>query len=484
MYCSRVVCSQHYGAYFSLHPYNILTLFQPFTASFPRADIHELLAPDLLHQIIKGTFKDHIVTWVNDYLNIVHEPQKAAAIIADIDRFKQWTGNDSKALMKVYLPAITGHVPDQMVRAMSAFLDFCYLVRHDVIDEKTILAIEDALQHYHTERTIFHDNGVTEGFLLPHQYAMKHYRHLTQLFGAPNGLCSSITESKHIKAVKKPYRRTSKVDMVANGMLDGALVPQYLLNIMEAPPIPEDDNGNDDSDQDSDSSGDDGDDDTIDGPRFAAKVTLGQRKARQWSNQIDEIGARVNQENLGELVRRFLFDQRNPNWPIPASEIDLDLCPTFRSSVSVFTSATASCYAPSDYCGIAGMHRQTIRAVESWRGGPARYDCVFAEKDPTRPVQVVLFFSFEHRGEKWFEAIGEEPCPLTGMWRVKPEVDEDKKRCVSVISVDSIMQSAHLIGIYGDKFIPQDLTASDSLLAFKGYYVNKFSDHHAYEIAF
>ena len=28
-------------------------------------------------------------------------------------------------------------------------------------------------------------------------------------FGAPNGLCSSITEPKHIKAVKKPYQRSS-----------------------------------------------------------------------------------------------------------------------------------------------------------------------------------------------------------------------------------------------------------------------------------
>ncbi|KAF8226934.1 hypothetical protein L208DRAFT_1007346, partial [Tricholoma matsutake] len=40
----------------------------PFTASFPQADIHELMAPDLLHQIIKGTFKDHLVKWVGEYL--------------------------------------------------------------------------------------------------------------------------------------------------------------------------------------------------------------------------------------------------------------------------------------------------------------------------------------------------------------------------------------------------------------------------------
>ena len=31
-----------------------------------------------------------------------------------------------------------------------------------------------------------------------------------QLFGSPNGLCSSITESKHIKAVKEPWRQSSR----------------------------------------------------------------------------------------------------------------------------------------------------------------------------------------------------------------------------------------------------------------------------------
>ncbi|KIJ05454.1 hypothetical protein PAXINDRAFT_93459, partial [Paxillus involutus ATCC 200175] len=30
-----------------------------------------------------------------------------------------------------------------------------------------------------------------------------------QQFGAPNGLCSSTTESKHILVVKDPYRRTN-----------------------------------------------------------------------------------------------------------------------------------------------------------------------------------------------------------------------------------------------------------------------------------
>jgi len=61
-------------------------VFQPFTDTFPRADIHELLAPDLLHQLIKGTFKDHIVTWVTDYVKAKHPEREANRILDDIDQ--------------------------------------------------------------------------------------------------------------------------------------------------------------------------------------------------------------------------------------------------------------------------------------------------------------------------------------------------------------------------------------------------------------
>ena len=43
------------------------------------------MAPDLLHQLIKR-FKDHLVTWIHEYLEQEHGKQHAAVIIADIDR--------------------------------------------------------------------------------------------------------------------------------------------------------------------------------------------------------------------------------------------------------------------------------------------------------------------------------------------------------------------------------------------------------------
>ena len=70
-----------------LHLLSYTDYSQPFTNEFPRADVHEIIAPDLLHQIIKGTFKDHLVSWVEELLMHIHRNNKTKVcnILDDID---------------------------------------------------------------------------------------------------------------------------------------------------------------------------------------------------------------------------------------------------------------------------------------------------------------------------------------------------------------------------------------------------------------
>ncbi len=115
--------------------------------------------------------------------------------------------------------------------------------------------MEDALQRFHTYQAIFVESGVRpNGFALPRQHALVHYPSLIREFGAPNGLCSSITESKHIKAVKEPWRRSSRfgalgqmlltnqkldklaasrVDFEKRGMLDGTCLQSVMSTLRQ-----------------------------------------------------------------------------------------------------------------------------------------------------------------------------------------------------------------------------------------------------------
>lgn len=70
--------------------------------------------------------------------------------------------------------------------------------------------MDEVLKEFHEHREIFIEYGIRADFNLPRQHSARHWTKLIREFGAPNGLCSSITESKHIKAVKQPWRRSSR----------------------------------------------------------------------------------------------------------------------------------------------------------------------------------------------------------------------------------------------------------------------------------
>jgi hypothetical protein len=111
------------------------------------------------------------------------------------------------------------------VRTFRAFLEFCYIARRDAITEDDLSQLQDALVRFHEYRKIFITTGVRSHFLLPRQHSMVHYHSLIRQFGAPNGVCSSITESKHIRAVKEPWRRSNRNEalgqmLVTNQRLD------------------------------------------------------------------------------------------------------------------------------------------------------------------------------------------------------------------------------------------------------------------------
>ncbi|KAG1880232.1 hypothetical protein C8R48DRAFT_744596 [Suillus tomentosus] len=460
--------------------YGIVGDIVPFTNDFPRADINRLIAPDLLHQLIKGAFKDHLVDWVEKYLLLTHGKREAQRIMDDIDRriaagFKQWTGDDSKALMKVYLPAIEGHLPQDIARAFRALLEFCYLVRRNIITEKTLTEIQDALARFHHYCEAFRDAGVVPTFSLPRQHSLKHYIQLIRLFGAPNGLCSSITESKHIKAVKEPWRRSSRfnalgqmlrtnqrldklaalrVDFTRRNMLSGTCLSAVVMALHIAPPngsnanVLDVDEGHNDSEVDDEST------------------------VLQADVQLALTPPELNITHLPNLLRQFLFEQKHPNDTRDVSEVSEFHFPHYDGGISVFNSASSRFYSPSDLSGIGGMRTEYICACPQWRNGHARNDCVFVSTKPELEgmqgfdIARVLFI-------QWFNTVGDSPDEDTGMWIVRPAYRANHSPHMSIIHIDSIYRAAHLIPVYGTQFVSHDLKYYQSYDSFRAYYVNK-----------
>ncbi|KAG1765633.1 hypothetical protein EDD22DRAFT_978677 [Suillus occidentalis] len=435
-----------------------------------------LLAPDILHQVIKGAFKDHLVAWVKKHakaiLDDIDHRIAAAPPFAGLRRFpqghgfSQWTGDDSKALMKVYLPAIEGHVPQDIIRCFRAFLEFCYIMRQDIIAEDTLLQLSDCLGRFHRYRQIFQDTSIRfDGFSLPRQHALCHYSMLIRLFGAPNGICSSITESKHIKAVKEHWRRSSKFnalgqmlltnqrldklaasrsDFTACRMLDDLFINPADQADSECPHLDEPGDG------------------IIEGPRAQCNVKLARTHQRYRARNIRALADELHIPDLPRLVQLFLFDQLLADDVHTSDTVPLSACPRFEGRIKIFNSATASFYAPSDPSGVGGMRHEHIRAAPSWCRGPAPrmgsmgwtsvVSCVFFHSSTVERLSLVPLVH-------WFKLIVNEPNPDTGI-------------------------ACHLLPIFDSDFAPDNLTLHNVLDIWPSFYVNRFVDHHAFEIAY
>ncbi|KAI1781999.1 hypothetical protein LXA43DRAFT_977802 [Ganoderma leucocontextum] len=542
-----VVCTHELGELWD--EYGIVGDVIAFTNDFPRADIHELLAPDILHQLIKGTFKDHLVAWVESYLKAKNGKAQTLNILADIDRrisivpsfsglrrfpqgrgFKQWTGDDSKALMKVYLPAIVGYLPPNVVSSVRSFIEFCYLVRREVHTPESISMLHNALEEFHKKREVFRIPGVrAEGFSLPRQHSCVHYEDKIKLFGAPNGLCSSITESKHIQAVKEPWRRSNRFEalgqmLMANqrldklaasrvyfqdrGMLEGSLLSstqQELLGTDAVPLVPRPSattrrqNVRNDGHLGSQDADDEGAT-IVDGPRVLSSVAMALTFQRKYPRNANDLGEVIGLSTLDQFIRCFLFHQLHPNSAETGSTLPLDSCPVLEGEmIYVHHSAEAVFYAPSDPSGVGGMRREFIRATPSWRNGGARYDCVFVNRDSAQKgllgldvAQVKLLFTLCIWGRRyqcalvhWYQRDGDTPDKQTGMWFVKPSFSGNRYRIpiCSVIDLNTIFRAAHLIPVYDrNTTVPDAADHTTTLRTYKKFYVNKYIDHHAFDL--
>lgn len=67
---------------------------------------------------------------------------------------------------------------------------------------------------------------------------------------------------------------------------------------------------------------------------------------------------------------------------------------------------------------------------------------------------------------------------------VEPDFDSTRHCASSIVHLDTILCSVHLMGVAGGSLIPCHLKFYNSLDTFQAFYINKNIDYYSYKIAF
>ena len=105
-------------------------------------------------------------------------------------------------------------------------------------------------------------------------------------------------------------------------------------------------------------------------------------------------------------------------------------------------------------------------------------------------ARVLVFLSFTYAGKDypvalvwWYILSNESGCrdQSTGMWLIEREYRNEEPH-LAVVHVDTILHVVHLLPYFRREPVSRDVTKDNSLDRFGAFYVNRFTDHHSFEI--
>jgi hypothetical protein len=197
----------------------------PWWANLPHTNFHACITPDLLHQLHNGRFKSHILKWAMSIATpIVVDRRFMSMTRAEgmrhfnrrVSKIKNWTGRESKELMKQILPLVTGELPPDAVELVRAALDFMYQAHASRMSDEDLEELEHSLATFHRLKGVIVSYDALPAMWrfdnIPKIHMCSHYKHSTCELGTPDGYNTESPEHLHVPLTKKGYRASNKVN--------------------------------------------------------------------------------------------------------------------------------------------------------------------------------------------------------------------------------------------------------------------------------
>ncbi|KAI6094441.1 hypothetical protein F5141DRAFT_1191847 [Pisolithus sp. B1] len=174
-------------------------VFDPFGKELPFTNIFACLTPNILHQLHKGIFHDHLLQWC---MSIVSEKEIDACFQAmtqyptlchfkkGVSSVSQWTGTEHKEMQRVFVSLLAGAVDDHVLIVIHSLLDFIFYAQLQQHMDTTLAAMKASLKTFHNHK---------------HIHSLQHYISLIQALGSADSYNTKYPEQLHIDYGKDSY---------------------------------------------------------------------------------------------------------------------------------------------------------------------------------------------------------------------------------------------------------------------------------------
>ncbi|KAH9978526.1 hypothetical protein BGW80DRAFT_1248911 [Lactifluus volemus] len=162
--CKESRCPRCRVEHDRFHEDGMRPVFDPFWKYLPHTDIFTCFTPDILHQLHKGVFKDHLVEWCTQMAGVeeVDAHFRAMSGFPGLKHFEngisfvtQWTGKEHREMQHVFVGLLMDAVQPITLRIVVAIIDFIYYSQLHIHTSMTVDALQSALKIFHDNKDVF-----------------------------------------------------------------------------------------------------------------------------------------------------------------------------------------------------------------------------------------------------------------------------------------------------------------------------------------